>query len=397
MTETAGKFPRRLLFLLNDAPFFVTHRLSLAQAAIARGASVHVAAPPDNKAASCIEAVGAKFHPIPLRRGGINFFGELQVILAFRDLIRTLKPDLVHAVTMKPVIYGGMAARLASAPAAVFSVTGLGHLYLSETWKSRWLRRAVGALFRFALHHPNARIIFQNRDDLDLFVSERMAPGDASVIVPGTGVDLDLFHPREDQGEDQGEDNSSDPPVVMFPARLIGEKGVREFVAAARALKQEGTSARFVVVGRSDPENPSDVGSDQISLWEQDGWIENWGFHDTMPETLRAADVVCLPSYREGAPRSLIEALATGLPIVTTDTTGCRDMVEPGQNGLLVPAGNGAATAQAIKRLLDDRALRARMGMHSRKMAEQTYAVEQFVAATFAVYNNVLLPEGPKP
>jgi glycosyltransferase involved in cell wall biosynthesis len=388
MTAETPKIPKVLLFLLNDAPFFVTHRLSLAEAAIARGSLVHVAAPPDAEAALRIESTGATFHPIPLRRGGTNLFGEARLISVFHQLIRSLRPDLVHAITMKPVIYGGTAARIAIAPAAVFSVTGLGHLFLTESWKARLLRSLVRKLFGLALHHPNSRTIFQNQDDLEMFVSEGSVPEATSVIVPGTGIDLDLFCPRKEE--------RSGPLVVMFPARLIGEKGLREFAEAAGELKRAGSTARFVMVGRSDPENPSDIGADQITAWEQEGWIENWGFHDTMPDTLRKADVVCLPSYREGAPRCLIEALATGLPIVTTDSIGCRDMIDDSKNGLLVPVKDGPATARAIARILDDSDLRVAMGHHSRQMAEQTFAVGQFVTATFAVYGEVLKPAGSK-
>jgi glycosyltransferase involved in cell wall biosynthesis len=382
MTQPNAPLPRRLLFLLNDAPFFVSHRLSLAEAAVARGVDVHVAAPADSEAAARITAAGATFHEVPLRRGGMNVLGELRLTRVFYDLIRTLKPDLIHAVTMKPVIYGGAAARLANAPAVVFSVTGLGHLFLTGTVKARLLRRMVMALFRLALHHPCAFTIFQNTDDRDLFVDAGAVEAQRTTVIPGTGVDLDLFHPR----------TSDAPalPVVMFPARLIGEKGVREFVAAARQLKEEGSDARFVLVGRSDPENPSDVGPNQITAWEQEGLVEHWGFRDHMPTTLREADVVCLPSYREGSPRSLIEALATGLPLVTTDTTGCRDMVEPDGNGYLVPVGDGTATAQAIVLLLADPERRHRMGQRSREMAERTFAVGPFVATTFALYSQVI-------
>lgn len=372
--------PQRILFLLNDAPFFVSHRLSLAQAAIRQGAEVHVAAPFDPQAGPLITATGAVFHPIPLRRGGQNLFGEVRLGLAFYRLIRALRPGLVHAITMKPVIYGGAAARLARAPAAVFSVTGLGHLFLTHTLKTRILRRVVMALFRFALHHPNCRVIFQNSDDQSLFEQAGAADPRNSVLVPGTGVDLDRFQPNGASGG---------PPVALFPARLIGEKGVHEFVEAARRLTRDGIKARFVLVGRLDPENPSHVSAATVEDWVQEGCIEHWGFSDDMPATLRRADVVCLPSYREGSPRSLIEALAAGLPIVTTDTTGCRDLVPDGANGILVPVKDSAATATALAKVLTDPALRARMGARSRALAERDYGVDKFVAQTFAVYGAV--------
>lgn len=389
MTVKSTGAPRRLLFLLNDAPFFVSHRLSLAQAAVREGMEVHVAAPFDPIATPRITDTGAVFHDVPLRRGGQNLFGEARLVLSFYRLIRAIKPDLVHAITMKPVIYGGTAARFARVPAVVFSITGLGHLFVTETLKARLLRKVVMALFRFALHHPNARTIFQNADDRLFFAHAGAVDPRTAVLIPGTGVDLDQFHPRRDLSET--------PPVVLFPARLIGEKGVREFVDAARRLSHDGIGARCVLAGRLDPENPSHVDAGTIAAWVREGCVENWGFSDDMPATLRRADVVCLPSYREGSPRSLIEALATGLPIVTTDTVGCRDMVRDGGNGYLVPVGDGAATAAALAKLLKDPDLRARMGQQSREMAEQTYGVDQFADQTFAVYRQVIpLPAEPQ-
>lgn len=394
MSAASENRPRRLLFLVNDAPFFVSHRLSLATAAVARGFAVDVAAPHDPDASAAIGRAGATFHDLPLRRGGQNPFAEARLCAAFFGLLRTLRPDLVHAITMKPVIYGGAAARLARAPAAVFSVTGLGHLFLTETPRAKILRRAVLALFRFALHHPNARTIFQNADDRRMFEHAGIVDPGETVLVPGTGVDLTVFRPRDVRDvrdvRDGGDGGDGEPPVVLFPARLIGEKGVREFAAAARRLKADGVAGRFALAGRSDPENPSDVGAARVAEWERDGIVEYWGFSTDMPETLRRADVVCMPSYREGSPRSLIEALATGLPIVTTDAVGCRDLVEDGGNGYLVPVGDGAAVAEAVGKLLRDPGLRARMGAHSRAMAERAYGVDRFVADTFAVYRKVM-------
>jgi len=385
MMNNAEHQPRRLLFLLNDAPFFVSHRLSLAKGAVEQGYEVHVAAPFDEVACAEIARTGATFHRVPLRRGGQNPFAEIRLFVTFYRLIRTLRPDLVHAITMKPVIYGGAAARLARAPAAVFSVTGLGHLFLTHSPKAKFLRRNVMVLFRYALHHPNARTIFQNSDDRQMFETAGVVKPSVTVLLPGTGVDLTVFKPSSEPPEGL--------PVVMFPARLIGEKGVCEVAEAALRLIDDGDQARFVMVGRHDPENPSDVGAGQLSEWQQNNGIEYWGFSTDMPATLRRADVVCMPSYREGSPRSLIEALATGLPIVTTDTVGCREMVEDGQNGYLVPVADAAAVADALARLLKDPSLRTSMGRHSRIMAEQAFGAEKFVADTFDVYRDAMASE----
>jgi glycosyltransferase involved in cell wall biosynthesis len=374
---------RRLLFLLNEALFFTTHRMPIGEAMLAAGFEVHVAAPYEQPYVDVIRAQGFRHHDLPLRRGGRSVLGELRLFAAIVRLIRQIRPLLVHHVAMKPGVFGGAASRLLKVPAAVHAVTGLGFLFVREDAASRAIRAALLPLWRYALHHPNARAIFQNPDDMAMFLERGLAPRGRTVLIRGTGVDLAKFSPRPAR---------EDPPVVMFPARLLGDKGVHEFVAAARALKAKGARARFVLVGRRDPLNPTDVGEATLQAWLAEGAVEWWGFRDDMPETLNRADIVCTPSYREGAPRGLIEAAACGLPIVATDAPGCREVVLDGENGLLVPVRDAAATASALGRLLAEPELRRRMGERSRALAAERFSVERFVADTLAVYRQVLPP-----
>ena len=370
----------RLLFILNDAPFFVSHRLPLALAARDAGFDVHIAVAYDIGAVATIEAAGIIHHDIPLKRGARGPLGELRLISCLARLIRGLRPDIVHTVTMKPVIYGGGLARLMKVPAVVNAVTGLGYLFLIEGILARLQRSFIKRLYKFALGHPNGRAIFQNADDLNLFLGERLVDQISSIIIKGTGVDMEKFRVLPEP---------TDRPIVMFPARVIGDKGVHEFVAAARTLKSRGRQAHFVIVGRTDPDNPTDVGEPTIREWERDGLVEWWGFSDDMADTLPKANVVCMPSYREGLPRVLIEAAACGRPIVTADVPGCREIVKDGENGILVPVRDGVATADAIERLLIDVDLRQRMASRSREIAEAEYALQAFVTNTFAVYDSV--------
>lgn len=372
---------RRLLFLLNEALFFTTHRLPVAVAAQQLGYEVHVAAPYEEGPVGIIRDHGFHYHDLPLRRGGRSLLGEAKLLAACFGLIRTVRPHLVHHVAMKPVIYGGVASRMLRVPAAVHAITGLGFLFIREDASARLIRRLIMPLYRYALGHPRSRAIFQNPDDLKLFMAHGLVSQPVTRMIKGCGVDMELFRPGP---------MHNGPPVVMFPARILGDKGVHEFVEAARILRGEGQAASFVLVGRRDPANPTDVDEATIRGWEAEGLLQWWGYRTDMPNVLPKAAIICMPSYREGLPRGLIEAAACGLPIVTADVPGCREVVDDGRTGLLVPVRDGVATAGAIRRLLQDEGLRREMGQAARAKAVAEFSVEQFVADTLAVYADVM-------
>jgi glycosyltransferase involved in cell wall biosynthesis len=371
---------KKLLFLLNDAPFFVTHRLSVGIAAREAGWEVHVAVPYEAQAVTRIEAEGLIHHDVPLARGGTNPLAELKLLLAYWKLMGQLQPDLVHAVTMKPGAYGGAVARLRGVPSLVVAVTGLGFLFLRDTLKTRILRKIVLGLYGFALGHKNARAIFQNPDDEALFRQQGLIGKTPVRMIKGCGVDLETFTVTP---EPQGR------PVVTFPARLIGDKGIREFIEAARICRDAGLDATFRLVGRTDIDNPTDIGEAAVRQWEADGLIEWQGFSSDMPGVFQDCHLVCLPSYREGLPRTLIEASSCGRAIVTTDVPGCREIVREGENGLLVPARDGKATATAIQTLITDAALRQQMAAKGRAIAEAQFSVQKFVADSLFVYDEI--------
>ena len=239
-------------------------------------------------------------------------------------------------------------------------------------------------LYAFALNHRNAGAVFQNPDDLQLFLDGRLVDPNIVAMIKGCGVNMTEFAPTPEP---------DDEPIVLFPARIIGDKGVNEFVEAARILKGRGVNARFVLAGRTDADNPTDIGEAGIRAWEKEGLVEWAGFSSAMAATLNEAHIVCMPSYREGLPRVLIEAAACSRAIVTTDVPGCREVVRDGANGILVPVRDGAATADAIARLLDDDELRRRMGARGREIAMDEFSVEDFVERSLDAYARVL-PRG---
>jgi len=288
----------------------------------------------------------------------------------------------VHLVTIKPVIYGGIAARIASVPAVVSALTGLGSVFVSG--RSFWglLRAMVLIAYRFAMGHRNSRVIVQNLDDFAFLTQAGVVTDRSIILIKGSGVDLSLFRTSP---EPAGE------PIVMLASRMLWDKGVAEFVEAARQLKTQGVKARFVLVGDIDLRNPTAISFRQLENWHQSGMVEWWGHHSDMPDVFAKASLVCLPSYREGLPKALIEAAACGRAIVATDVPGCREIVHDEENGILVPPGDAISLATAMKRLIEDVNLRRRMGTRGRQIVEQQFALEKVVGETLAVYRELLI------
>ncbi len=378
----------RLLYVVNEAYFFMSHRLPIARAALAAGFDVHVAAPSDHVWApktftiDDLRAEGFKFHSIPLSRRGKHPITELKTIYGLYRLYRALRPDIVHHITIKPTLYGGLVARLVGVPAMICAITGLGDAFIASGHKASILRRLILFGYRLAMAHRNAKVIVQNPDDGEMLLSTRAAKSESLVLIYGSGVALDLFVPTEEPDE---------IPLIIMPARLIWDKGVGDFASAARILRQQGVSARFVLLGDTQPSNPRAVPVSVLRDWQTEGFVEWWGRREDMPAIYAASHIVCLPSsYGEGVPKVLIEAAAAGRPTVSTDTPGCRDIVRNMENGLLVPPKDPHRLATALSRLIEDRDLRRRMGRRGREIAETEFSEKEVVRRTLEVYEAVL-------
>jgi glycosyltransferase involved in cell wall biosynthesis len=370
----------RLLFVVNDTAAFVSHRLPVALAASDSGYEVHLSAL-DSGELDLLRDHGIPFHPLHVDRTGLNPVKDLRMALELARAVRVVRPALMHTVTIKPVIYGGIIARLLGVPSLVSAVTGLGQVFTdrkSVPWPIRALARA---LYRLALGHRNSCTIFQNPDDQAFMVDANLVPIERTALIRGSGVDMTCFVPRP---EPPG------PAVVILPARLLWDKGVGEFVEAARILRAADLDARLALVGEPPPHNRGSIPHETIEGWVREGIVEWWGRQTDMPGVYARSHIVCLPSYYgEGVPRALIEAAACGRPIVTTDMPGCREVVHHGVNGLLVPPRAAAALADALRRLLLDPALREAMGRRGRERAVAEFSVERVVEATLQVYANV--------
>jgi glycosyltransferase involved in cell wall biosynthesis len=365
----------RLLFVVNWDWFFLSHRLPIARAALGAGYDVSVAAVDTGRGGE-ISAAGLHFLPLELDNGGMNPFHDAALAGRLLRLYRQQDPHIIHHVTIKPTIFGSLAAHLMPRAHVVNAISGLGSIFLGGR-RARFVRPGVELLYRGVLRHPRSRTIFQNTDDRDTFVRRRLVEPRRTVLIRGSGVDCTVFsYAPEPAG----------PPLVLLPARLLGDKGVREFAAAAAAVRAVRPAVRFALAGAPDPANPSAISADELAAWQRAGTVECWGHRTDMPAVLRAAHVVVLPSYREGLPKVLLEAAATGRPVVTTDVPGCREVVRHGENGLLVPPRDHRALAAAILELVDDAALRRRQGEAGRRIARREFAVQRVVAEHLELY-----------
>jgi glycosyltransferase involved in cell wall biosynthesis len=292
-------------------------------------------------------------------------------------LYRAERPDAVHHFTIKPVLYGSLAARWLKIPLIVNAIPGLGHVFIDESIPGRALRRAVMQFYRFAL--AGTKVIFQNPDDQALFVRYGLVKGKQHHLIRGSGVDIERLAPLP---EPQGD------TVAALPARLLWPKGIREFVAAAQQLKREGLQARFALIGKGDPGNPEAVPEAQLRAWDESGAVEWWGWTDDIFSIYDRSHIICLPTYYgEGVPRSLVEAAACGRPVVATDRPGCREIVQHGDTGLLVPVQDSTALADALRSLISDPQLRLDMGRRGRQLVVEKFSADQVIQETLAVYD----------
>lgn len=371
---------KKLLFVVNVDNFFLSHRLPVALAAQKVGFDVHVATTITDKL-DVLEAHGLTVHNLGLIRSGLGLWNAIKTLLELRAIVKKIEPKIMHLVTIKPVLLGGFLARWMHVPALVSAVSGLGHVFIGGGLKSRVLRGFVRVAYRYALGHHNQVVIFQNSDDRDTLVACARLPATKIAMIRGSGVDLHQFFV---------EPEPSGIPVVLFPARLLKDKGILEFVAVARLLQAKGLLARFAIAGQLDAANPTSVTQAQLNAWGANGEIENWGHCLDMHRVLASANVVVLPSFREGLPKTLQEAAACGRAVVTTDVPGCRDAIEPGISGLLVPSKSVNGLSEAIEQLVIDREQRIAMGLAGRRLAEQEFDVRSVVEKHLAIYQNLI-------
>lgn len=387
MEEASSESPKGdrkpvLLYVVNVAWFFCLHRLHLACAARDAGFTVHVATAADfADDVKQIRAQGLFFHPLKLRRGRWSVLGECRLAASLCRLYREIRPDIVHHVTIKPLLCGTLAARLVAVPAVVNSVSGLGFVFTATDKWAGLRRRVVELSYRALFAGAAIRVVFENSDDLRMFVGRRIVKAQKSVLIRGVGVDLERFRLASPR---------SGVPLVVLPARMLWDKGVREFCEAAAIVQAWGIPARFILVGGLDDANPAAVPESWLQEQQSSGVVEWWGQQQDMVAVYAAAQVVCLPSYREGLPTVLLEAAACGCALVATDVPGCREVVRDRDTGLLVACRDPMALAQALRTVILDPSLRARLSEAAHAFVAAQFSAGQVQNSTTALYRGLL-------
>lgn len=370
----------RIGLVANTDWYLYNFRLGLARCLREQGFEIILISPPGKYTASFAQE-SFPWVEWQVGRQSLSPWGELSALRRLARLYRQENLDLVHQHTIKPVLYGSLASRLVGSQAVVNSITGRGYVFLSQEPKALALRQVVRPLYRLAFSRPDTAAIFENEEDRSYFITSKIIPARRTWLIPGVGVDAERYLPTP---EPPGQ------PVILFASRMLWDKGVGVLVEAARILRQS-TDLRVALVGEPDPGNPASVSPEQLRAWTAEGVVEWWGWQADMSRIYPQVHIITLPTqYGEGVPTVLLEAAASGRPIVASDIPGCRAVIHPEQNGLLVPPGDVHALAQALNRLASDPDLRGRMGQAGRQIVMQKFTLSLVNRSTLNVYQDVL-------
>ena len=373
----------KILFFVNSLSFFLSHRLPIAEALKANGNKVIIAyGECDQTSLGIIKKKGFIANHIKIDRGGMNPFKELVTFFLIWKYFKKEKPDIVHLITIKPYLYGGIVAFLLKIKCVVSAVSGLGYVFSKERTYNRLLLYLLFPLFKLAFAHPNLKVIFQNKNDKKTLIDWGVVKPSKVVLIQGSGVNMEYFTKlNEPHGL----------PTVCFASRLLSDKGIYEFISAAEMLTSRGVRAKFLLAGSIDNQNPKGLKNNDLIRIKQRGIIEYIGFQKDIPKLFSNSHIICLPSsYGEGLPKVLIEAGAACRAIITTDTPGCRDAIIPNKTGLLVPIKNPQKLSEAIQWLIENPSKRKKMGVAGRRFVENNFQIEMIVDQHLQVYKNLI-------
>ncbi len=383
------KSKAKILYVVNHAAFFVSHRLPIAMAARDQGFSIDLitgqAGSPSMEvlAADKLKVANLHHQRISFTSGGLNPITELIGLIQLIKQVNKIQPEIIHCISPKGIIYGGLAARFTKTKNLVLAISGMGFAFTKGNSLNQFrslLSKIYTLIFAFILKHPNVRVIVQNDDDRRTIIKIGLG-SNKIVLIPGSGVELEKFKNLEIELK---------APIVLLPARMLWDKGVGEFIEAARQLKSLMPKWRFILAGAADYQNPTSVPIGLLEELSAKKIIEWVGHVDDMIPYYSEASIVCLPSYREGMPKCLLEGAAAGCAIVTTDTAGCREAILPDVSGFLVPVRDGDALKNALYLLMNNRDLRENFGCSGRELAIDKFGLDAVIKSTLSIYRDLL-------
>lgn len=380
----------RIAFVVNHGAFFASHRLPLAIHAQQQGCEVQLftghpgSASMEALADKTLSEAGVVHQRVGFHSSGVNPLIELWGLFQLIWVLRQYQPDIIHCASPKGVLYGGIAARFTGVKGVVLAISGMGYAFTTSEKRSllrSLIKIAYKTIARFSFGHPNLCVIVQNKDDEQSIIANGLALKKDVVLIPGSGVHLENFVGCSAEKKER---------IVLLPARMIRDKGVVEFIKAANSIHGDVPEWRFLLAGAADYKNPSAISSEEMENWQREGAIEWLGHVDDMNDLYASAAIVCLPSYREGMPKALLEAAAAGCAVVTTDVTGCREAIVNGETGDLVPARDSETLRTTLLALMRDQERRIKYGINGQARARQRFSIDAVVEQTFDIYREIL-------
>ena len=369
---------KNILLVINDIDFFLSHRKKIGLAALSKNYRFVICAPKKESSIS-LKELGFDYVEIPLSRGGKNIFKEFKSFFKLLLIIKRINPNLMHLVTIKPVIYGGIISKLLGNIPILVAFPGLGHLYTSNDFYSKLLSKLINLIYKFIFSNPNHRIIFHNKSDANKIIGEAKINPKKCTYTYGSGVDLEEY-------EFSSMENFS-KIKFLFASRLLKDKGVHDFFKAAEILNKDSqNNFRFIIAGDIDKENPSSISLQELQKWISSGIIEYVPYTKNIKKILREIHVAVLPSYREGMPKILLEASSIGRPLITTTAPGCNECVKQDFNGLKIEAGDFKELSKKMWQLGSNKKKMIKFGVNSRKLAEERYSEEKVIEKHLELY-----------
>ena len=373
---------KKILIVVNSLSFFITHRIEIASAAKNKGYDVKVFyGELGNADTKVLTKMDIDCFHLPFNRKSINPLRELWYLISFILVFYKYKPDIVHLITIKAYLYGGIAARLTNIPCVLSAIAGLGFLFNQKYFLNKIIIKLLYPFFSYALNHPNQKIIVQNKDDKKKIINWLGLNENKVVLFRGSGVNLSKFINL---------DYSSDIITVCFASRLLYDKGVMDYVSAAKLIYNRGFKVKFLLAGDLDPGNPTSLKESDLLKIKKDKIIQLLGYQRDIPSLFARSHIICLPSYGEGLPKTLVEAAAASRAIITTNSPGCRDAIIPNKTGLIVPEKNPEKLADALQWLIENPKKIIAMGKEGRKLAEKEYPIEKIIQKHLSIYKYLI-------